>query len=258
MVKKIIFVLAVMSVAIKSKCSERATGSTAPHRQFIWNVRRPDSVRVFAWKGMLEHLKQTRCTEFQLPATGISSEELNAVFDPIPLAMKAVITKFHVGDNLYLDRLPTTLALCTQLRQLAAEGCRLFEALPLATFNQLDRLNVAGNRLSELHDLDHLPLLTKLYADGNELTRLDLSHTINLRVLNVAGNLQLTDLTGIQNLTHLTELDISATNFGDFNTLATLPNLSSLTVNANAHLPVALLHNPNLTIIRDDEEAVNT
>lgn len=115
-----------------------------------------------------------------------------------------------------------------------------------ANINKVVTLNVSSKMISNLTGLEGFTSLEELNCLGNNLSNIDLSNNLQLKILNITGNqLNELDITNNIQLTHLevgvnflTDLDVSRNKF-----------LESLTCNMNSLTMLDVSHNPLLAYL---------
>jgi len=100
---------------------------------------------------------------------------------------------------------------------------------PLKNLQNLRTVVLSINLVTDFSPLAGHPTLTKLHSIGGQLTNaFSLSGITSLEELDLSGNDQLDDLTGLSTLENLQSLDISATPVSDLSALSSLTQLKVL------------------------------
>ena len=195
--------------------------------------------------------KLTQLTELYLDGNEIS--------DLTPLANLTQLEKLFLGSNEIRDLTPLTNL--TALKWLKLSKNQIRDVTPLRNMTRLLTLNLQFNQMSDTRPLKGLVELRVLYIDSNPLID-DITGLENMTQLK---NLQLpspliTDLTPLRRLTNLVELYTSDNQISDITPLADLTKLKVLSIYSNQITDLTPL--ANLTQLQElnllENQIVNT
>ncbi len=202
----------------------------------------------------------------------------NSISDISPVANLTNLTILQLNQNSISDISP--VANLTNLTILSLKDNSISDISPLVENTGLDEVDVWGNPLNDAAFTTHIPVLLnrgvtvrfdntvnipdlKLRAkienalgktSGEDITREDMA---DLRRLD-AEESKITDLTGLEHATNLTELSLNNGSISDISPAANLTNLNKLWLNNNSISdisPVARLN--KLTNLRFDNNSIS-
>jgi Leucine-rich repeat (LRR) protein len=178
----------------------------------------------------------------------------------------------HIGHNFFLKDIDV-IKTCKNVELIQLQNCPITNPLPLSELPFLKSLSLSNNRIedfsfvknlnlntmtissSKLRNIDFLSTqlnLISLYLDGNEISDIsEIAKFSNLESLSLSNNLNLKDLSPLNGLGKLKNLDISNTGVNSLIHLSSLP-LKSLNITNTKVFDLSPLKNLNdLTLIWD-------
>ena len=182
----------------------------------------------------------------------------NSIEDLTPIAGLINLDKLWLHGNNISDLTP--LIALTNIAELDLRNNNITDVSPLVNLVNLTELRIAGNDIADLSPLIHhprlgarvdvvLPSVTPdigLAAAVRDALGIDSQHRISadtlqaLTTLNAARR-EITDLTGLEHATNLTELELYINEVSDLTPLSNLPNLTTLKLSRNAVVDVSPL-----------------
>jgi len=166
----------------------------------------------------------------------------HAISDYSPLGELPALRGLDLSEMDVAAQDTTFFGLVPQLEELSLRGWDLSASGPPALPN-LRRLDVSGSGLTSLAAFEY-PLIEELRIEGGELTGIgDTTGMASVRRLYLGDNSLLTEITGIEALTSLEELDLSWSPVSDLEPLASLGTalrilwINGLPINAASTLP---------------------
>jgi len=150
------------------------------------------------------------------------------------LRLSDMLKLIDIGGNDMEIGSVSGLEYATNLRIVNLLGNHITDLTPLVNLPNLEGLNITGNGLTDVSVLSSLTGLLQLGIGQNQLTDISVvSNMPHLRSLSIHQNPQLTDLTPIDDLDSLTEINIDGLGLTDLSPISSKVTLEVISANSN-------------------------